>query len=181
MLEFFGIIWIINPDDLGLLLTIVVTMGVAFYIYNMSKEDQQKRELKKQFDILESLYTELSAVSDKGKGIKFSEGNLQWFNDALGIGKPLHSIWSIDPSPYLSNLSSKINGKKTVSLKRKIVKLNQKIEMINGIVLSAEYNRGIFGKKDTRDEVMLKFVRETINEMISLTEGMKKTIKKILK
>ncbi len=173
---FFGVEWIVNLIGLATFLTILTTIGGASYFYEVNRENQRRDELRRQKDLLESLYTELDAISNKNKKIKFEEGNLQWFKDAVGVGKPLHSVWSINPSPYLSYLSSVINGKETRSIKRKLVRLNQKIEMINGIVLSGEYNLGIFGQRETRDEQMLKFVKKVIDEMIDLTEEMKKRL-----
>lgn len=180
LLNFIGLKFVIESTALFLAITILATFGVALYIYNINRENKKEDELKRQIDLLGSLYVELEAISNEKKEIKFEEGNLQWFKDALGYGKPLHSVWSVNPSPYLSYLHSNINGKETSSLKKKLVKLNQKIEMINNIVLSGEYNLGIFGKKTTRDEVMLNFVRKTITEMIGLTEEIKKIIKKII-
>jgi len=177
LLTFWGVDWVVNLTGLAAFLTILATILVASYFYETNRENQGLDELRRQSDLLDSLYIELDAISNKDKKIEFAEGNLQWFKDTVGVGKPLHSIWSINPSPYLSNLSSIINGKGTGFLKRKLVSLNQKIEMINGIVLSGEYNLGIIGKRETRDEVMLKFVKKTIDEMITLTEVMKKQLR----
>jgi len=181
LLELFEIVWDIKLIDYIPFSAVITTIYIAIYIYESNKRNNEISVFRRQNDLLESLYTELDAISNKDKKIKFEEGNLQWFNDTLKIGKPLHSIWSINPSPYLSYLTSNINGKETGSLKRKIVKLNQKIEMINGIVLSGEYNLGIFGKKGTRDEVMFDFVEKTIGEMIDLTEEMKKRLEEDFK
>lgn len=175
-----GLKFVVELNALVLGITILATFGVALYIYNINKENKKESESQRQIDLLESLYVELDTISTKKKGHKFKEGNLQWFNEALGLGDPLHSVWKLNHSPYLSYLSSMINEKETGSLKRNVVKLHQKIEMINNIVLSGKYNLRKYESKGTYDQVMSKFVNETIKESIGIAEKMKKRIKKII-
>ncbi|MCH7758788.1 hypothetical protein IID20_00295, partial [Patescibacteria group bacterium] len=102
LLELKGINLIIPSDVLTVLLTILATIGMALYIYNVNKKDREEVERQKQISLLESLFTELNLISSENGDFRKSEGNLQWFSEAIDLGDPLHSIWNINPTPYLS-------------------------------------------------------------------------------
>lgn len=154
----------------------IVTIFLMWFFHNKALKNEEENSKQKQIDLLKSLFTELDVISNKAE-----EGNLQWFLNSIENGDPLHSVWNINPSPYLSFLSQKGNEKDIGVLKKKIVQLNQKIEMINNIVLSGKYQLIKNNPSRPQDQDMVKFVKATLNEVINLAEEMKKILKILIK
>ncbi len=157
---------------------VVIILGIAtiFFMWGLPS----LRDRGKQIGLLDSLKVELDTISN---GDKKNEGNLEWFLNSIDEGDPLHSVWNINPLPYMAYLSHSAIGKnkKINSLKKDMVKLHQKIEMINGIVLSGKYRlrKQIQGEKESPDTEMSKFVKKTIKESINRCKKMKRIIKEI--
>lgn len=166
-------------NELGVGTFVISLMLLAITIITFLKDIiiNPQRERKKQIDSFKALYTELDVVSNKVK-----EGNLQWFLNSVDKGRPLHSIWKINVDPYMTLLPSNFNGKNITSLKKELVNINQKIEMINDVVLSGKYDLKKRLPKEKRypDRQMAKFIKETIKETITKTEKIKEVIKEII-
>ncbi|MFA7708268.1 MAG: hypothetical protein WCX73_04930 [Candidatus Pacearchaeota archaeon] len=122
-LEKIGIIFTIDKNDLSLVLAILATIGTAMYILNTNQFEKKRDEEKKQTDLLRILSEELDFLSENLKGYQktFSKPNHY----------PLYELWKIDTSLYFSNLSHKINDKETLELKKNLMKIKDKIILIN--------------------------------------------------
>jgi hypothetical protein len=122
-LEKVGIILTINKTDLNLILAILATIGTAMYIFNSNKFGKEQDEKQKQRDLLIILSEE----------IDFLSGNLEAYKKSFSKPNhyPLYELWKIDTSLYFSNLSHKINGEETLELKKNLMKIKDKIILIN--------------------------------------------------
>jgi len=99
-------------------------------------------ERKKQKSLLKSLLVELNKISNEKKD---EEGNLQWFGKTT---KNLHGIWILNVSVYMEGL----NGFE--ELKKNLVDISQKIEMLNRFAFSGLERNKFF--KDLIDETIKK-------------------------
>ena len=167
---------------LGLISLIVsfVLLFISFFMLLIELRIKPHKETEKQKDLFKSLYCELSVISNPEKK---EEGNLQWFFNSIGKGEPLHSIWTVNVSPYMAGLPSKFEGNEIISIKNELVKINQKIEMINNVVLSGKYDliKKLLGEKRNPDNQMRKYIKKVINETIGRIELIKKDLNKIIK
>jgi hypothetical protein len=137
------------------------------------------RDYRKQISLLESLYSELDAISSEEKRIRLShkeksiKGNLQWVEELFGWGlKPAHGIWKLNTQIYVAGLNEKIKFKKTKSLKRFLILISQKIELIENYLL--QFNQV---PKET-DNVYKEAIMKVFAEVIELVETTKTFIEK---
>ncbi len=139
---------------------------------------EKNSHLKKQIGLLNTLLTELEMLSSKSITIKIiSEdykirGNLEWFKESIIKNEtPLHDMWEINPSNYLSILDNEIEEIKLEEIKRFIVFINQKISLLNF------YRKGIIDNQiNTTEENLIKI----IDEVIDATTKAKKFINEII-
>ena len=163
-------------------LIIIILIGVAPLIFHWIWD--KKREEERQISLLESLYSELDAISSKEKKIKLikkeikTEGNLQWVKELFGYGLiPAHKIWNLNTQIYVGGLNSEIKGEKTKSLKSSLIHISQKIELIGNYIL--QYNQipetnnpHVDNRKILRDSVI-----KIVDEVIELVEEANEFIK----
>ncbi len=135
--------------------------------YKKQTEKEDEREEGRQLSLLDSLYSELCAIGDKKHRFKLINnhemtGNLHWFKELLGWEGilPGHGIWYLTTSLYIGGLNKGVKGVNTASLKKMIILINQKIELINNHVVT-------FGKdknKDTKEfrEAVIKIIDEAL-------------------
>jgi len=171
--------------SLGLsIILLIITISQVFRERIKAKKEEQNRitefkvEKEKIKDVFKALYSELDVVSNKKIPM---EGNLQWFFKSLEKGKPLHGVWSINLSPYMSTIPTEFLGKDFSYLKKEIVQINQKIEMVNRIVLSKDYRliKAIKGEKGFQDKRMVDFLKKVLKEIEKRTEKIKKDLRSL--
>ena len=138
------------------------------------------RDYKKQVSLLESLYSELDAISSKEKKINLlnkeisTKGNLQWVEELFGWDlKPAHGIWKLNTQIYVDGLNEKIKFKKTKHLKNALIHISQKIELIENYL--SQYNQVSEKNKEYRKNVK-EAITKVLKEVIELVETTKKYI-----
>ena len=148
-----------------------------------SSEDRLKFEkidhIKIQIGLLSSLLTELEMLSSKSNKIKIISddykirGNLEWFKESVTKNEtPLHDMWEINPSKYLSELDNEINGIKLEEIKKFIVFVNQKISLLNF------YREGIIDETvNTSNQNLIDIIDEVINAITKAKEFVSNTMK----
>ena len=162
-----------------IIITLIGLATVLAQIWSVLWQNHKKKrsESEKQISLLESLYSELDAISSKKRKIKFLNekistiGNLQWVKENLG-GKFLHAVWNLNVLIYIQGLNSKINKIETKNLKDALIHISQKIEMIRNVI--SEY--------DLKSDLdMKKSLEEIIDELIGFIDKIKQMIKKDFK
>lgn len=132
------------------------------------------RDNQKQISLLESLYSELEAISSKkgeinvkGKKIE-TEGNLQWVKELFGWElRPNHKIWVLNTQIYVGGINRQVKGKKTRPLKQLLIRISQKIELVENYV--DQYSSA--ARKDSAmKEAILKVIEE-VTELVDLTKN----------
>ena len=168
---------------LSVLLTISTTVGIASYFYEANRRDQKLDKLARQKDILESLYSELEAISSKKRHIELMDtkvsthGNLQWVKELFEQGlKPAHGIWKLNTQTYVINLNREIKGKETKRLKDSLIHISQKIELIENYLI--QYNQIPEKASEVYKVPIKKAIVNTLKETIGLVESTKEFIKK---
>jgi len=120
----------------------IFTLLLMWFLFNKKRQDRKNERNQIYFGLLNSLIVELNAVSSKSNDILINakeyhlKGNLEWYEEDVlpkyktNKGIPPHSIWKINTSEYLAKLPNKIKGKDIIDLKKLLVLLNQKLELI---------------------------------------------------
>ena len=133
--------------------------------------------IKDKISLLESLHSELEAISSKKRKIKLLDlnidtaGNLQWVKELFGYElKHAHGIWKLNVQTYIGELNNKIWFKKTKDLKRVLIHISQKIEMIEN------YFRQYEGVPKEYQKVIKEAIIKVVDETIKLVETGKKFI-----
>lgn len=133
----------------SLIVTAIIGISTLLFMWYLFKKERQDREKERNqiyFGLLNSLVVELNAVSSKSNDILINtkeyalKGNLEWYEELLENNKgkkilPPHSLWKINTQEYLTKLPNKIKGKNILELKKLLVLLNQKIELIQNYLL----------------------------------------------
>lgn len=167
----------IDEKTLATLITILLTISIAVYIYEVSRLNQKEDEIRKQFDLLIVLSEELD----------FLKSNLKAYEDTFSKKNnyPLYELWEIDTSLYFANLNHKINNEETIELKKNLMKIKDKIIIINNSKAEA---RKIKEERDSKDilnkidapEMIRENIKKIINnEIIPLVEKSKKIVENI--
>ena len=135
------------------------------------------KDYKRQISLLESLHSELEAISSKKRMIELLDikidttGNLQWVKELFGYElKHAHGIWKLNVQTYVGELNNKIRFKKTKDLKRVLIHISQKIEMIEN------YFRQYEGVPKEHQKVIKEAIIKVVDETIKLVETGKKFI-----
>lgn len=135
------------------------------------------RDYKRQISILESLHSELEAISSKKKKIKLLDlnidtiGNLQWVKELFDYElKHAHGIWKLNVQTYIGELNNKIKFKKTKSLKKVLIHISQKIEMIEN------YFRQYEGVPKEHQKIIKEAIIKVIDETMGLVDTGKRFI-----
>ncbi len=129
---------------ISLIVTAIIgisTLLLMWFLFNKERQDRKNERNQIYFGLLNSLIVELNAVSSKSNDILINtkeyslKGNLEWYEELLENNKgkkilPPHSLWKINTSEYLSKLPNKIKNKNIIELKKLLVLLNQKLELI---------------------------------------------------
>ena len=174
--RFAGILFLIKNSDLQLVLSILATIGTAMYIYNSNKIEKEKEDTRKQIDLLRILSEELD----------FLEGNLKAYEKSFsGEGYPVYELWKIDTSIYFANLSHNLNGKETINLKKNLMKIKDKIIIINNFKSEARKIQEERGNEKMIEKLkpwemikenIIKRINEEIIPVIKESENMIKNI-----
>ena len=143
-------------------------------------------EKKRQLNILKNILTELEILSSNEEKIKMwikeypRTGNLQWVNVVLknriqgpvpdswiATAVPAHNVLRISDN-YLAALEEVVDGANTKLLKKFLIIINQKIEMLNGFLEKARQKDTPFSKSSTQhaDEIieMVEEAKSYINQ-----------------
>lgn len=136
------------------------------------------KDYKRQVSLLESLYSELDAISNNEKKIKLlnkeisTKGNLQWVEELFGYGlKPAHGIWKLNTQIYVEGLNKRIKFKRTRYLKNALIHISQKIELIENYL--SQYNQ-ISDKNKEYEKNVKEAITNVIKEVTGLVENTKK-------
>jgi len=162
---------------------IIATFFAVIVGFLLSELASKRREKFKQISLLESLYSELSAISSKKREIKIlnkkilTEGNLQWIKELFNIGlKPAHGIWNLNIQLYVIGLNRTINNKKTKPLKDALIHIGQKIELIGNYL--NQYNQIPEKIAEINREPIKEAITNVVKEVIELVEVTKEFIEK---
>jgi len=173
----FNIILPINNEDLNLILTIFVTIATATYIYNSNKSEKEKEDVRKQIDLLEVLSAELN----------FLKGNLEAYKESFsGKGYPLYDPWDINVSPYFNGLSQRLQGEKTIDLKKNLMIIKDKVVVVNkmkdwAMKLESEQENNIKIKQTGYVNITREGVVNIINkDLLPVIKNSQEIIEKIL-
>ncbi len=135
------------------------------------------KDYKRQISLLESLHSELEAISSKKRKIELLDlnidttGNLQWVKELFGYElKHAHGIWKLNVQTYVGELNNKIKFNKTKDLKRVLIHISQKIEMIEN------YFRQYEGVPKDHQKAIKEAIIKVVDETIKLVETGKKFI-----
>ncbi|MFH1311154.1 MAG: hypothetical protein ABIH65_01990 [Nanoarchaeota archaeon] len=177
------------PLDFSILLNVlgwIVVICLGLYVYNLTKRDEDRREYERQISLLESLYSELDAISSKKKEISTlnkkisTHGNLQWVKELFEQDlKPAHGIWNLNTPNYIVGLNREVMGKKTKLLKDALIHISQKIELIGNYIL--QYNQIPQKVNKEYSEPIKEVILKVLNETIGLVDETKEFIKKEFK
>ena len=159
------------------IVSIISAFGIALFIYYSNKKDKDEEEIKKQKDLLIVLQEELN----------FLFGNLKAYKESFSKPNhyPLYELWKIDTSLYFSNLDHKIKDKKTLKLKKDLMKIKDKIILINNFKIEMK-ELGLRGNEDLIKtlkpvEIIRKQVIEIIDkELMPLVDNSKEEINKLI-
>ena len=168
------------------LLALIATVIIGFSsiktqrdLYKNQLRQSDDQHLKKQIELLKSLLIELDMISSKSNKIKVIskdykiEGNLQWFKELLEKGNvPLHDMWDLDASKYLTELDNNIKEIELSEIKKVIVLINQKISLLN------LYRRALVLKNN---KVITDSSKKIIKEVIEIISDTKRFIEKVIK
>lgn len=151
---------------LGLIIALIVVF-VPFY------KDKQR-----QISLLEALYSELDAISSKKGEIEVldkkipTKGNLQWIKELFGWElRPAHGIWKLSTQDYITGLDRKIKGKTTRPLKKVLILISQKIELIENYLIQ-------YASVTRKDDAIKEAIMKVINEVTELVDITKKLLEK---
>jgi len=159
-------LWI-SKDDLYLILTILATIGTAIYIYNLNQLDDERKNIRRQKDLLRLLLSEL----------KFLEGNLKSYIETFSKDShyPLYELWNINHSLYFDGLDYELRGQKTLGLKENLIKIKDKVLIVNNFKIETkklEEERGhekiiiAVGAVKMNREQIIKIVKDDILPVI---------------
>lgn len=167
--------------------SLLILIFVSLFVFSLDKNlreisrEREKDENKRQLGILDSLYTELDAISSKEREIKIldkkisTKGNLEWVRELFGNDlKPAHGVWGLNPRSYIIGLNSEIEGKKTRDLKSALIYINQKIELIENYLI--QYGQIPEKASKIHKEALKKAVMNLLKETIGFIETTKKFI-----
>lgn len=155
----------------------VVTIYVMVSLSKRERKEKQKEIYNTRISLIHSLSVELNQVSSPGGSISINSrpyshiGNLEWYRDSIlpeyekngNKGAPPHDVWQINTSEYLSKLPNRIKGRDLVELKKLLVLINQKLELIRNYFLG-----GVKADK----------IKEVIKETIRMVEDAKEFLRK---
>lgn len=180
-LGFFGITAVllgldiqVDANTLALSITILFTVILAVHIYEIERLDKSEDEKIKQMDLLIILSEELG----------FLAGNLQAYLKSLSkpFHHPLYELWRIDTSIYFTNLNHKINGKDVLELKKNLMKIKDKIILINNFKLELKVleknrlNEKIIKKIEPHKIIRKNMIEIIEKEVLPIVEDSKKII-----
>lgn len=172
--SWFGIIIPINDSNLYLFLAILATIGTAMYVLNYNRLRKEQDEKQKQRDLLIILLEELDFLS----------GNLKAYKESFSKPNhyPLYELWEIDTSLYFSSLSHKINEGETLELKKNLMKIKDKIILINNFkmeMINLEVKRGnepLIKAIKPGEKIRNQIIKIIDKEVLPIVENSKKRI-----
>ncbi|GEM_PF-3055130 len=153
----------------------IVTIYLMVSLFRKEQKLRAKERYEIQIGLLNSLSVELNQISSPSNNIYINgtvyehEGNLEWYEKDIlpkykkNKGNPPHEVWRINIPEYLSKLNNKINGKDVIELKKLLVLINQKLELI----------RNYFGGGIEADEIE-KVIKETKKMVVGAKEFLRR-------
>ncbi len=141
--------------------------------YKKTIEKEEQREEEKQFDLLNIILLELKFLEDNLKSYKNSFSKKNHY--------PMWDLWNIDVATYIKTLSHKISKKDTIKLKEKLMKIKDKISIINNMEVQSKKDTEERGNEELiriRIEAMRNKIVITIDELLSILKISKQIIKK---
>ena len=120
----------------------VVTIYLMVSLFRKEQRDRARERYSLQISLLNSLFVELNQISSPYNDIYINgkhyptKGNLEWYEEDIlpkykkNKGTPPHEVWKINTSEYLAKLHNKVDKKDTIELKKLIILINQKLELI---------------------------------------------------
>ena len=161
---------------ISIIVAVVIGVGTLIFMWVIFRREQneRKKEIRNiQISLLHSLLVELNAISSPLNNIRINQkdytlkGNLEWYEEILSQYKgknitPSHNAWRLNTDNYLSNLHNKIDGKSLIELKKLLILINQKLELI-------------------KNYFDWKIPQNKIEEVIKETKGMVKDSKDFLR
>ena len=169
--------FVVDKQEVASGITILFAIMIAVYLYEVNRKDMINNEKRKQIDLLIVLDEELN----------FLKGNLEAYKKVFSKPDhyPAYELWKIDTSLYFANLNHKINNEETLELKKNLMKIKDKIILINNFKEQARKIREerdpehIFNKANA-PEIIRKGIEKTIDEdIIPIVENSKKIIEGI--
>ncbi len=121
----------------------IITIWLMWSIFKKERYERKKERYDLQISLLHSLLVELNQISSPSNDIYINgktyphKGNLEWYEEDIlpkyktNKGIPPHSVWRINTTEYLAKLPNEIKGKNIIELKKILVLLNQKLELIS--------------------------------------------------
>ena len=183
LLNSFRINTTFDREAIILIITLISTLSMVSYIYYVGKEEREKTDYQKQISLLESLYSELDAISSKEKKINLldkeisTKGNLQWYKELYkGDLKPAHGIWNLNTKIYVGKLNWKIKNKETKPLKDALIHISQKIELIENQL--SQYHQIPKTVSEKIRNTFKKAIMNNLKELIEFVETTKEFIEK---
>ena len=145
----------------------IITIWLMWSIFKKERYERKKERYDLQISLLHSLLVELNQISSPSNDIYINgktykhKGNLEWYEEDIlpkykkKMGNPPHEVWRINTQEYLAKLRNELNNKDLVELKKLLVLINQKLELIRNYFI---------GGIDAKD--IEKVISET-KEMVS--------------
>ncbi len=169
--------FVVDKQEVASGITILFGIMIAVYVYAINRDDKIMDERRKQIDLLIVL----------GEELNFLKGNLEAYKKSFSKPDhyPIYELWKIDTSLYFTNLNHEINGKETLELKKNLMKIKDKIIIINNFKSEArkireERSPEHILNKANAPEIIRKNIIQTIdNDIVPVVEDSKKIIKDI--
>jgi len=173
----------LNIDGwLSIIVIVIIAIGTLSFMWFIFKREQneRKKEIRNiQISLLYSLLIELKAISSMSNYIHINrkeyslKGNLEWYEELLDQNKnkritPPHDAWKLNTNEYLSKLHNKIDGKNIVELKKLLILINQKLELIKNYFnwgISADKTKDVI--KETKE--IVKDAKSFLNERFDIS------------
>lgn len=145
------------------LITITIGLATIFLMwrqlkkmdehYERQNEKEDKREEEKQIDLIRTLLTELN----------FLEKNLESYKETFAKKRhyPFYELWNLDVALYLRTLNHRIKMKETISLKKNLMFIKDKLLIINNMKVESKKD-----EEERGEEVMIKIKVESLRNGI---------------
>ena len=130
---------------ISVIITAIIGIVTIYLMVSLFRKEQRYRAREiyaLQISLLNSLFVELNQISSPSNDIHINgkiyphKGNLEWYEKDIlpkykkNKGTPPHEVWKMNTSEYLAKLHNKVDKKDTIELKKLLILINQKLELV---------------------------------------------------